>query len=156
MEMKKKFVYFMVFSAAIEQPKARKEKDPKKRKFRSIVPPIPADVSLTAAANTEAAANSVSSSFITSAEANPSNSSLAFGTTPAAPNDAAGNGSGNSVSANTGLNKRKKIPRVGGIGGIYDSRVAQAGALNRALNCLKDEVGLTSTQGKFLILPYPV
>lgn len=131
----------VAFSAGLEQAKPRKEKEPKKRKSKAIVPPVPA-VPITTCSTSAAPNTSTSTSAVTHSP------TVVFGVTQTSPCDVTN--SCITVTASV-VPARKKVPRGGGVRGAADSRAVQAAALNRTLDCLNKDTVLASAKGKLYL-----
>ena len=163
------------YSAGTEQqPKLRKEKDPKKRKSNKASVPAPAYspvlVADRPAPNRPGSADSNKGSATTATALNSATATAManvctaeggalLNATGQCPSDSAGlsggNGSGSvgccsaGMASASGLNARTKLPRsTSGIRGVTESRAVQAAALSRALDCLKDTDRLNPGKGK--------
>lgn len=155
---------FFYSAGAQQQPKLRKEKDPKKRKSNKIsVPPVQSpglgvDRPASAGSNKGAASAAAVISATSLAMANVftvEGGNLSATNSPCSA-DAVGfsAGNGTSINVNPGVtvtnsrNPRLKTSRsANGIRGFTESRAVQAAALSRALDCLKG-TGLGPNKGE--------
>lgn len=157
-------VFFFYSAGAQQQPKLRKEKDPKKRKSSKIsMPPVHSpglmlDRPASAGSNKGAASAAavISATSLAMANVFTIEGGNLSATTCQGSADSIGFSGGNGTSTNcnpgiaaaNGRNIRTKMNKpANGIRGFTESRAVQAAALSRALDCLKGN-GLAPNKGE--------